>query len=78
MTSRRQDSAAEVIEQERRSSRVGGIRSVMVMNTIDFITLEVADIAAAQRFSDAAFGLGDRIRFRASDAGTTGFRGYTL
>ena len=50
----------------------------MVMNTIDFITLEVADIAAAQRFSDAAFGLGDRIRFRASDAATTGFRGYTL
>jgi len=48
------------------------------MNSIDSITLEVADIAAAERFYHAAFGLGDLLRFRASDAPTTGFRGYTL
>jgi catechol 2,3-dioxygenase-like lactoylglutathione lyase family enzyme len=48
------------------------------MNTIDSITLEVADTAAAERFYNAAFGLGDLLRFRASDAPTTGFRGFTL
>ena len=48
------------------------------MNTIDSITLEVADTAAAQHFYDAAFGLGDLLKFRASDAPTSGFRGYTL
>ena len=48
------------------------------MNTIDSITLEVADTAAAQRFYDDAFGLGDLLKFRASDAPTSGFRGYTL
>ncbi|MDQ0895022.1 glyoxalase [Agromyces ramosus] len=48
------------------------------MNSIDSITLEVADIAAAQRFYDAAFGLGDLLRFRASDAPSSGFRGFTL
>lgn len=48
------------------------------MNTIDSITLEVADIAAAQLFYDAAFGLGDLLRFRAADAPSTGFRGFTL
>ena len=48
------------------------------MNSIDSITLEVADIAAAEHFYNAAFGLGDLLRFRASDAPTTGFRGYTL
>jgi uncharacterized glyoxalase superfamily protein PhnB len=66
------------IEQERRSRRAAALRSVVDMNSIDFVTLEVADITAAQHFSDAAFGLGDRVRFRASDAPTTGFRGYTL
>ena len=48
------------------------------MNSIDSITLEVADTAAAERFYDAAFGLGDLLRVRASDAPTTGFRGFTL
>ena len=48
------------------------------MNSIDSITLEVADTAAAERFYNAAFGLGDLLRVRASDAPTTGFRGFTL
>ncbi|MBT2499208.1 glyoxalase [Agromyces sp. ISL-38] len=48
------------------------------MNSIDSITLEVADTAAAERFYNAAFGLGDLLRLRASDAPTTGFRGFTL
>ncbi|RXZ72975.1 glyoxalase [Agromyces albus] len=48
------------------------------MNAIDSITLEVADTAAAERFYDAAFGLGDLLRLRTTDAPTTGFRGFTL
>ena len=48
------------------------------MNSIDSITLEVADAAAAERFYNAAFGLGDLLRVRTSDAPTTGFRGFTL
>lgn len=48
------------------------------MNSIDTITLEVADPAAAERFYTAAFGLGTRLRVRASQEPTTGFRGFTL
>ncbi|MFE4469753.1 glyoxalase [Leifsonia sp. NPDC056824] len=48
------------------------------MTSIDHITLEVADASAAQQFYDAAFGLGDRVRVRASDTPSTGFRGYTM
>ncbi|WP_136055456.1 glyoxalase [Microbacterium sp. K24] len=49
------------------------------MNTIiDSVTLDVTDVEAAQSFYAAAFDLGDRLRFRASDAATSGFRGYTL
>ena len=40
-------------------------------------TLEVADPAAADRFC-TAFGLGTRVRLRASQAPTTGFRGSSL
>ncbi|MFC8274607.1 glyoxalase [Streptomyces sp. NPDC057271] len=47
------------------------------MNSIDTVTLEVADTAAAERFY-TAFGLGDHVRLRASDAPTTGFRGFSL
>ncbi|GAB4585092.1 glyoxalase [Nocardia sp. IFM 10818] len=47
-------------------------------NTIDAVTLEVIDPAAAAAFYDAAFGLGDKLRFRATDSPTTGFRGYIL
>ena len=48
------------------------------MNSNDSITLEVADSAAAERFYNPAFGPGDLLRFRASDAPSTGFRGFTL
>src|SRR3954468_3930115 len=48
------------------------------MPSIDSITLEVADPTAAQRFYSAAFGLGPELRLRASDAPTSGFRGFTL
>jgi len=48
------------------------------MNTIDSITLEVSDLPAAQSFYGSVFGLGERLRLRATDAATSGFRGYTL
>jgi hypothetical protein len=48
------------------------------MVSIESLTLEVADTPAADRFYTAAFGLGTRVRLRASDAPTTGFRGFTL
>jgi len=48
------------------------------MTTIKFITLEVADPTAANRFYTDALGLGTQVRVRASEAPTTGFRGYTL
>jgi hypothetical protein len=48
------------------------------MTSIDAITLEVADPAAAERFYATAFGLGTRLRLRASQEPTTGFRGFTL
>lgn len=47
------------------------------MTSIETITLEVADIAAAERFY-AAFGLEGRLRFKASQEPATGFRGFTL
>ena len=48
------------------------------MTTIDNITLEVADPTAAATFYDTAFGLGSKVRLRASDAPTEGFRGFTM
>jgi catechol 2,3-dioxygenase-like lactoylglutathione lyase family enzyme len=48
------------------------------MPTIESVLLEVPDPTAAEAFYSAAFGLGDRLRFRASDAPTSGFRGFTL
>ncbi|WP_216213105.1 VOC family protein [Amycolatopsis aidingensis] len=48
------------------------------MTSIDNITLEVADLAAAERFYADAFGLGAELRLRASQEPTTGFRGFTL
>jgi predicted lactoylglutathione lyase len=48
------------------------------MASIEFVTIEVADPAAADRFYTAAFGLGTRVRLRVSEAPTTGFRGFTL
>ncbi|MGW5512889.1 VOC family protein [Streptomyces albogriseolus] len=49
------------------------------MNSIDSVTLEVADPTAAARFYSDAFGLDrERVRLRASDEPTGGFRGFTL
>ncbi|GAA1874917.1 glyoxalase [Asanoa iriomotensis] len=48
------------------------------MTHIESVTLEVDDLAAAQRFYAAAFGLGEELHLRESRAATTGFRGFTL
>src|SRR5262249_39253909 len=48
------------------------------MTAIEQITLEVADVAAADRFYAAAFGLGTPVRLRAREEPTAGFRGFTL
>ena len=48
------------------------------MTSIEYVTLEVADPAAAKEFYSAAFGLDSQVRLQASEAPTTGFRGFTL
>jgi uncharacterized glyoxalase superfamily protein PhnB len=48
------------------------------MTSIESVTLEVTDPAAAGRFYSDAFGLGTQVRLRASDAPAAGFRGFTL
>jgi hypothetical protein len=48
------------------------------MTSIESVTLEVPDPTVATAIYAAAFGLGTRVRVRASDASTTGFRGFTL
>jgi hypothetical protein len=51
---------------------------VIVMTSIESLILEVAEPAAAERFYTTAFGLGTQLGLRASQAPTTGFRGFTL
>lgn len=46
--------------------------------TLDQVTLEVPDPAAANAFHTAALGIGAAVAARASDAPTTGFRGFVL
>lgn len=48
------------------------------MASLTSVTLEVADLAAAERFYATAFDLGTAVRLRASEAPTSGFRGFTL
>jgi predicted lactoylglutathione lyase len=48
------------------------------MASIASVTLEVADPTAANDFYAAAFGLGDQVHLRGSEAPTAGFRGFTL
>ncbi|MEU5873534.1 glyoxalase [Glycomyces sp. NPDC047369] len=48
------------------------------MTYIEEITIEAADPKAAEDFYTTAFGPGLPLRFRASDAPTSGFRGFTL
>ncbi len=50
----------------------------MAMASIETVTLEVADPTAADRFYTNAFGLDTQIQLSASEAPTTGFRGFTL
>jgi predicted lactoylglutathione lyase len=46
--------------------------------SITSVTLDVPDPAAAGAFYQAAFGLDSQVRLRASQAPTSGFRGFTL
>ena len=52
--------------------------SAQAAAAITSVILEVPDPDAAGAFYCAAFGLGDQVRFRASQEPTTGFRGFTL
>jgi catechol 2,3-dioxygenase-like lactoylglutathione lyase family enzyme len=64
--------------QESRSTGHRAFISVTVMTSIESVTLEVADLTAANRFYTTAFGSGTPVRLRASQAPATGFRGFTL
>jgi predicted lactoylglutathione lyase len=46
--------------------------------SITSVTLEGPDPSAANNFYNAAFAVGNQLRLRASEAPTTGFRGFTL
>ncbi len=48
------------------------------MAAIETVTLEVPDAAGADAVYADAFGLGPRVGVRASEAPSTGFRGFTL
>jgi len=48
------------------------------MTTIESVVLDVPDLSAAEAFYRAAFGLDTRLGVRASEAPSTGFRGFTL
>jgi predicted lactoylglutathione lyase len=48
------------------------------MTSIASVTLEAADPTAAEHFYKAAFGLDTQVRLRATEAPSTGFRGFTL
>ncbi|MCI3935227.1 glyoxalase [Streptomyces sp. AN091965] len=51
--------------------------STAARTSLASVALEVADVEAARRFS-SAFGVDAYIRLRASEAHSTGFRGFTL
>ena len=50
----------------------------LLRTSIRSVTLDVPDLTAAGAFYSDAFGLGDQLRLRATDAPTTGFRGFML
>ena len=50
----------------------------ITITSIDSITIEAADPEAAARFYADAFGLTSQVRTVASDAPTSGFRGFTM
>jgi catechol 2,3-dioxygenase-like lactoylglutathione lyase family enzyme len=51
---------------------------LIAMTAIESLTIEVPDPAAARAFYSAAFGLDRQLDLRASEAPTSGFRGFTL
>ncbi|WP_022894304.1 glyoxalase [Agromyces subbeticus] len=54
------------------------MNTLTAQTTIESVTLEAADVTAAERII-AAFGLDDRIRVRqAADVPSSGFRGFTI
>lgn len=48
------------------------------MQTINFLTLDVTEPAAAETFYAQAFGLGPEVRARAARTASTGFRGFSI
>ena len=50
----------------------------MGMTSLDSLTLDVPDLAAATAFYETAFGLGDRLTFREQQPASSGFRGFTI
>lgn len=48
------------------------------VGAIEFVTIEAADVPVAEAFHAAAFEVGGRVRVRASEAPTAGFRGFTM
>jgi predicted lactoylglutathione lyase len=48
------------------------------MTTIEFVTIEVGDVAEAEAFYAAAFDVGDRVRVQGAQEPSSGFRGFTL
>lgn len=48
------------------------------MTTLDSVVLEVADVAATEKFLAGAFGPVEQVRVRESAAESSGFRGFTL
>ncbi len=69
------DSATEGIKtSERQAHHTRG----PAMTSVDSVTLEVPDPSGAHDFYTASFGLDNQVGLRASEAGTTGFRGFTL
>jgi predicted lactoylglutathione lyase len=68
------DSAARI----ETSAQPADLTKGPAVTSIESITLEVPDPSLATTFYDAAFGLGPQLDVRASEAATTGFRGFTL
>ncbi|SDH33568.1 VOC family protein [Microbacterium pygmaeum] len=48
------------------------------MHTIEFVTIEVDDVAEAEAFYAAAFDVSDRVRVRGAQEPSSGFRQFTL
>jgi predicted lactoylglutathione lyase len=69
------DSATKRIQT---SGPQGHVTKGPAMTSIESVTLEVPDAGAADAFYTTSFALGEKVRLRASDATTTGFRGFTL